>query len=295
MKFNFVANFSEIRLDKFLQKKTDISRSELKKYIDEGFAKVNGKVQKPSYKLEIGDEIEFEYQKEEVEIKKENLPLDIIYEDEEILVINKPQDMLVHPTNEVFEKTLVNALLYRYEKLGNMEDKIRPGIVHRLDKDTSGILAVAKTDEAYRNLVDSFSKGKVERKYLAIVHGNLRKDLVLDMPIGRKPKNRTKMAVVENGKIAKSKVHVIKNFDSYALLEVEIFTGRTHQIRVHLSNINHPVVGDLIYGYKNKLKIEKQLLHCYHISFEHPTTKKQLTFETKMPKRFEDFIKGTEK
>lgn len=278
------------RLDKFLDQKLEINRSQIKKHIESGNILLNGKIVKAGYSLKEGDKITVSFEDEE-KLLPENIYFDIIYEDEYLAVISKPQDLVVHPGAGNKSGTLVNGLLYKFKNLSNPIDEDRPGIVHRLDKDTSGLMIIAKNDEAYYKLVDMFKNREIEKHYLAIVHGNIYEDFDVDAPIGRDPNNRIKMKVVEeNSKHASTSFHVVKNFDKFTLLDVTLHTGRTHQIRVHLSYVNHPVVGDETYGIKNKYKINTQLLHAYKLKFIHPITGEELEIVDEFPKRFIDFI-----
>lgn len=278
------------RLDKFLDQKLEINRSQIKKHIESGNILLNGKIVKAGYSLREGDTITVSFEDEE-KLLPENIDFDIIYEDEYLAVISKPQDLVVHPGAGNKSGTLVNGLLYKFKNLSNPIDEDRPGIVHRLDKDTSGLMIIAKNDEAYYKLVDMFKNREIEKHYLAIVHGNIYEDFDVDAPIGRDPNNRIKMKVVEeNSKHASTSFHVVKNFDKFTLLDVTLHTGRTHQIRVHLSYVNHPVVGDETYGIKNKYKINEQLLHAYKLKFIHPFTGEELEIVDEFPKRFIDFM-----
>lgn len=279
------------RLDKYLQTNLNISRSQIKKYIKSGEVLVNNNKVKSGYILKNEDEIYIKYE-DEFLLEPEKIDFKILYEDEDIAIISKPQDLVVHPGAGNDKNTLVNGLLYRFDKLAETAEEFRPGIVHRLDKDTSGLMIIAKTNEAYEVLVDDFKNSNIYKEYLAIVEGNIENDGLVDEPIGRDPRNRVKMAVVyDNSKKALTEYKVLKNFDNYSLLLVHILTGRTHQIRVHMNYIGHPVVGDLVYGHKNKYKIDKQLLHAYKLKFKHPITKKELEFVDDYPERFEKFIK----
>ena len=291
-KNTFLVNTLDVdsRLDKFLDQKLEINRSQIKKHIESGNILLNGKIVKAGYGLKEGDNITVSFEDEE-KLLPENIYFDIIYEDEYLAVISKPQDLVVHPGAGNKSGTLVNGLLYKFKNLSNPIDEDRPGIVHRLDKDTSGLMIIAKNDEAYYKLVDMFKYREIEKHYLAIVHGNIYEDFDVDAPIGRDPNNRIKMKVVEeNSKNASTSFHVVKNFDKFTLLDVALHTGRTHQIRVHLSYVNHPVVGDKTYGIKNKYKINKQLLHAYKLKFIHPITGEELEIVDEFPKRFNDFM-----
>lgn len=282
------------RIDKYLANNLELSRSTIKKTIDENKVFVNGQTVKSSYKVNIDDLIVFTYIEEKINLVPKKMDLDIIYEDESILLVNKKKDTIVHPASNDQDHTLVNGLIYKYPELKNL-DPIRPGIVHRLDKDTSGALVVAKNKAAFDNLVDQFTKRQVVRKYYAIVHSRIENELEINRKIGRNEKDRTKMAVNEkNGKEAISLVRPIESFGPYSLVEVELKTGRTHQIRVHMASINHPVVGDLVYGRDNNYGIKTQLLHAYYLELVHPKTGHVLKFTTDLPEDFKDFIKRIE-
>lgn len=288
--FNVDKESVGLRLDKFLEENLDINRSQIKKNIVDGNILVNNKKVKAGYSLKLDDEISVEYE-DDFSLSPEKIAFDVLYEDDYLAVISKPQDLVVHPGAGNNSGTLVNGLLYRFKELSNPIDQDRPGIVHRLDKDTSGLMLIAKKDEAYYKLVDMFKNRQIDKHYLAICHGNIYEDFDLKAPIGRDPNNRIKMKVIdENSKEAFTSFKVLKNFDKYTLLDVHLHTGRTHQIRVHLAYVNHPVVGDEVYGIKNKFKINKQLLHAYKLKFIHPISGKELEIIDKFPVRFEDFI-----
>ena len=291
MRYEIKSEEENTRIDKYLSENFEFSRSFFKNLIDQGLVFVNGETVKSSYKLAIGDLIVFDYKKEEVKLIPKDIKLNILYEDDEILIINKPKNLVVHPGDIENQDTLVNGLIYKYKTLGNM-NSIRPGIVHRLDKDTSGLLVIAKTDTSYNSLVSQFSKGTVLRKYKALVHGKIENNSMIDKPIGRNERNRIKFAInYKNGKSAISIVKPLEIFNDYTLIEVELKTGRTHQIRVHLNSIGHPVVGDLFYGKKNEFGIDTHLLHAYSIGFVHPVTMQKLEFKSEVPKEFEDTIR----
>lgn len=292
-KNNFTVDLSSegLRLDKFLEKKLDINRSQIKKNIDLGNILLNKNIVKAGYCLKCGDKVEVSYE-DDFRILPEKIDFDIIYEDAYLAVISKPQNLVVHPGAGNKKGTLVNGLLHQFDELSNPIDEDRPGIVHRLDKDTSGLMIIAKKDEAYYKLVDMFKNREIEKHYLAIAHGNIFNDFDVNAPIGRDPKNRIKMKVIENNsKSAYTSFKVLKNFNNFCLLDVHLHTGRTHQIRVHLSYANHPVVGDELYGKTNKSKINKQLLHSYKLRFIHPITGENMDIVDKFPKRFEGFMK----
>lgn len=288
--FTIISEDVDSRLDKFLNKKLKINRSQIKKLIETGDILLNGRIVKAGYSLKEKDIITVSYEDEE-KLISENIDFDVVYEDEYLAIISKPQELVVHPGAGNKSGTLVNGLLYKFKNLSNPIDEDRPGIVHRLDKDTSGLMIIAKKDEAYYRLVEMFKNRDIEKHYLAIVHGNIYEDFDVNAPIGRDPNNRIKMKVIqENSKMASTSFHILKNFDKFTLLDVTLHTGRTHQIRVHLSYVNHPVVGDETYGIKNKFKINKQLLHAYKLKFIHPISGKELEITDNFPNRFNDFI-----
>ena len=291
-KYNFVVtDGDDIRIDKYLSTMTDISREKLQKLIENKEIFVNGSAIKSSYKIKINDLIAFNYIEEIIEILPEDIPLDVRYEDEHILVLCKPQELIVHPSQGIYSGTLVNGLLHYTKHLGNSSDEMRPGIVHRLDKDTSGLMVIAKTDEAYHKLVNMMKSREIKKTYLGIVHGNLRGDMYIDKPIGRSLRDRKKMAInYENGREAQTGMKVLENLGEYTLVELDLETGRTHQIRVHMASVGSPIVGDLVYGNKNKFGIDKQLLHAWKLQFKHPITGEEMEFSTEVPDRFEKFL-----
>lgn len=289
----------KIRIDKYLINELEYSRSKIKRMIDSNNILVNDKSVKSSYTLHIGDEITVnEEYSEVIDIIPEDIPLDIYYEDEYLLVINKPSGMVVHPAAGNQEKTLVNALMFHCNNnLSTLNGEVRPGIVHRIDKDTSGLLLVAKTDEVHADLAEQIAKKTVTRKYIALVQGIINEDTAtIDAPIGRDANNRKKMAVTDiNSKDAVTHLRVLERYAKATLIECKLETGRTHQIRVHLNYIGHPLVNDPVYGYK-KLDDENfgQMLHAKTLGFIHPITKEYLEFNSSPPKRFEE-IKNTYK
>lgn len=292
MKYRLVSEENNKRIDKYLAENTEFSRSVIKSLIEDDHVLVNDKAIKSSYKVEIGDVIVFNYIEEKLELIPKEIEFDIYYEDDDILVINKDKDRIVHPASNDQQDTIVNGLLFKYKTLGNM-DSTRPGIVHRLDKDTTGLLLIAKNDNAYENLVNDFSNRDVKRKYLALLHGQIDKPIKIDEPIGRNEKDRIKFGInYKNGKKAITQINPIEIYSKYTLAEVELFTGRTHQIRVHAESINHPLVGDLFYGYENEFKIKTQMLHCYYLKFNHPITKTQMEIKTEIPEYFQEVIKN---
>ena len=278
------------RLDVFLSEEVDWSRSQIKLQIDGGRALVNGEKRKAGFLVKNGDVITLSFSKEILEInaEAENIPLDIIYEDDDFAIINKPQGMVVHPAPGAYNHTLVNALLYHFENLSQGSNKIRPGIVHRIDKDTSGLLVVAKNDKAHESLAAQIAEHSCFRHYLALLEGNLKTDEGrIETFIGRNPQDRKMMAVVEDGKKAITNFKVIERFGDYCLVEFILETGRTHQIRVHSKHLGHPIVGDKTYGIKNqKFNLNGQLLHAYKLELTHPTSGKRMTFECDIPEYF---------
>ena len=284
-------NSQNKRIDSYLvEKKVNLSRTLIQKMLEDEKILVNGKKQKPSYKPEEGDVITIEIPKpEETNLKPQNIPIDIIYEDNDIIVVNKPKGMVVHPANGNPDGTLVNAILaICKDSLSGIGGEIRPGIVHRLDKDTSGLLIVAKNDQAHINMSKQIQDRKVIKKYIALVKGVIAEDsATIDMPIARSAKDRKKMAVDPKGKEAITHFKVLKRYDKYTLLEIKIDTGRTHQIRVHMAYIGHPVVGDMQYSNgKNEFGVEGQMLHSKYLEFDHPITGKRLKLEAPLPQYF---------
>ena len=294
-----VVDEENIRLDSYIAKKYNkLSRTMIQKLIEEGNILVNENKKKLSYKVILNDEITINVpETEETDIKPENIPLDIIYEDDDIIVINKPKGLVVHPANGNPDGTLVNAIMaICKESLSGIGGKIRPGIVHRLDKDTSGILIVAKNDKAHINLSNQIKNREMKKIYIALVRGVVNEnEATIDMPIGRSTKDRKKMAVRKDGKEAITHFKVLKRFPKYTLLEVKIDTGRTHQIRVHMAEIGHPVVGDVVYSNgKNDFGVVGQMLHAKSLDFKHPITGKQMHLEAELPKYFKDILEGEE-
>ncbi|PKM81688.1 MAG: RNA pseudouridine synthase [Firmicutes bacterium HGW-Firmicutes-14] len=277
-----------IRLDVVLSSlNPELTRSRLQKLIGTGEILVNGEQSKANYRVKEGDHITLRIpEPEALEIKGEEIPLDIIFEDRDILVVNKPQGMVVHPAAGNYSGTLVNALVEHCEDLSGINGVIRPGIVHRIDKDTSGLLVVAKNDRAHLGLANQIKDHRVNRRYLALVHGNIQEPRgIIEAPIGRDPKDRKKMAVVtRNSKPALTRYRVMERFGDYTLIECELETGRTHQIRVHLAFLGHPVAGDPVYGpKKNPLNLKGQALHAYQLEFEHPVTGEFMEFRADLP------------
>ena len=297
MKLIVSKEFEKERLDKFLLSNiTEHTRSYIKNLIESGKVFVNEeKIEKAGFSLRANDEIEFElFEPIPMEAKAENIPLNIVYEDEDLLVINKPQGMVVHPAVKNYEGTLVNALLYNVKDLSGINGVMRPGIVHRLDKETSGLLLVAKNDFAHNLLSEQIQTKTCKRYYKALVQFVLKEGSgEVKTYFGRDPKNRLKMAVLNDGKIAHTKFKVLKNYEGYSLVEYELLTGRTHQIRVHSAYLNHPIVGDKLYNpNKCKFNLNGQLLHAYKIEFFHPRTNEKLKFEIELPDYFLNVLNG---
>ena len=281
------------RIDKYLTDNTDYTRSKIQKMIENGNILVNNKQTKDSYKLKENDRITIEEYNEEIDIEPENIPLDIYYEDEDLIVVNKPSGMVVHPAPGNYSKTLVNALMYHTNNLSTINTSIRPGIVHRIDADTSGLLLVAKNDKTHNALAETIQKKEVVREYIALVEGVIMEDTAtIDAPIGRDKNNRKKMAVTsENSKDAITHIRVLDRYKDSTLIRCKLETGRTHQIRVHLNYIGHPVVNDPVYGYKKLIdKDFGQMLHAEKIGFVHPTTKEYMEFTAPLPDRFKKIL-----
>ena len=284
-----------IRLDKYLMDKLDISRSKVQKLIELDKILVNGKIVKSSYVVKENDIILVsDIEEENYDIEPENIKLDIVYEDEYLLVVNKPSGMVVHPGNGNYNHTLVNALMYHCNNnLSSVNGSVRPGIVHRIDADTSGLLLVAKNDMVHNDLAKQISEKSAVRKYICLVQGVIEEDsATIDAPIGRDKNNRKKMCVTgDNSKDAITHIKVIERYHSSTLIECTLETGRTHQIRVHMAYINHPVVNDLVYGY-NRVDDASfgQMLHAKEIGFVHPVTKEFMDFQVEPPKRFLEIL-----
>ena len=287
------------RLDTYIVDKIqELSRTTVKRLIDEEKILVNGKKQKSSYRPEKGDYISIDIpEAHEIELEAQNIPVPVIYEDNDIIVVNKPKGMVVHPANGNPDGTLVNAILAMCkDSLSGIGGEIRPGIVHRLDKDTSGLLIVAKNDEAHIKMSKQIQDRQVTKKYIALVKGVISEnEATIDLPIGRSTKDRKKMAVDAKGKNAITHFKVLKRYNNYTLLELKIDTGRTHQIRVHMSYIGHPVVGDSVYSNgKNEFGVEGQMLHARYLEFKHPITGEELKLEAPIPNYFEDVLQRLE-
>ncbi|MEI3610966.1 RluA family pseudouridine synthase [Pseudogracilibacillus sp. SO30301A] len=286
-----------IRLDKLLTNiNTEYSRQQIQQWIKGDYVSVNNEKQKANYKCKYGDIIKWDIPiAQTMEIKAEPIPLDILYEDEYLLVVNKPKGMLVHPTQSVMTNTLVNGLLHHCEYLSNLSGDDRPGIVHRLDKDTSGALLIAKDNETHEDLKKQFQDQTVTRIYEAVCFGVLSHSKgIIKAPIGRNPKNRSQMAVVENGREAETHFRVLKRFQQYTYVECELKTGRTHQIRVHLKYMNHPIVGDEVYCRKKSSLIKGQALYAKELGFIHPKTGVKKTFTVEQPEDFNNLLQRLE-
>lgn len=280
------------RLDKVLSEMMpDESRSHLKQAIEEDRVLVNSQVEKPKYKVQTGDQIEVTIPDPvPLDLEPENIPLDIVYEDDDVIVVNKPSGMVVHPSPGHPDHTLVNALLY-HSPLSTINGTYRPGIVHRIDKDTSGLLMVAKNDNAHRSLAAQLKNKTNLREYIALVHGVIKQDTgVIDAPIGRSPKDRKRQAIVADGRHAVTHFKVLERYLNYTLISCWLETGRTHQIRVHMKSIGHPLAGDPLYGPRKTIAGSGQFLHAKKLGFRHPVTGKQLVFEAPLPADFQKVI-----
>lgn len=279
------------RLDAFVAEQLDeLSRSLVKTLIENGVIRVDGKQQKPSYRLKAGEEIIVEIPAvRELKIKAQDIPLSFIYQDKDIAVVDKPKGMVVHPAHGNWENTLVNALLFHLKDLSGINGELRPGIVHRLDKDTSGIMVVAKNDMAHRQLAAQIKDHSINREYITLVHGIIKENLgSIEAPIGRSKQDRKKMAVIAGGRPAISNYQVLERLGNYTLLKVKLLTGRTHQIRVHFAYIKHPVVGDPLYGSgKKQLGLDTQALHAHLLGFKHPSSEEYHEFRSELPAYFE--------
>ena len=291
-----VVDEANVRIDKYLASKLDYSREYIGKLIDAKLVLVNGKVIKASYKINLNEEIIIH--DEEFKVEEDILPvkmdLNIVYEDEYLMVINKPSGLVVHPGNGNYNNTLVNGLMYYTKNLSDVGGEFRPGIVHRIDKDTSGLLLIAKTNQVHEILADDFKNKRIKREYIALLDGVFRQgSATIDAPIGRDKQNREKMAVVEDGKHAVTHMKVLKRYKEYTLVSCILETGRTHQIRVHMAYIGYPVHNDPVYAKKEATSFG-QFLHSYKMNFVHPITKKEMEFTCPLPKYFEEFLDSLE-
>lgn len=284
------------RLDVYLSEQLgDMSRSYIQKIIKDKKVEVNNKIEKAKYLVKEEDKIKIEIPAPKLlEVVAQDIPIDIVYEDDDVLIVNKPQDMVVHPAPGNYDNTLVNAILYHCkDKLSSINGVIRPGIVHRIDKDTSGLLMIAKNNNAHNSLAEQLKDHSITREYEFICHGVVKDDkITVNKPIGRNPKDRLKMAVVKDGKHAVTHFEVVERFENFTHMRARLETGRTHQIRVHALSINHPLLGDPIYGPKNtKFKLNGQTLHAKKLGFIHPTTNKYIEFDSELPEYFKEIIK----
>lgn len=289
-------NNSGQRVDKFIAEEFQISRGRVQNLLKEEKILINNESVKNKYLLLVGDEIEIlemEEEKKEIDIIAEDITLDIVYEDEYLIVINKESGMVVHPAPGNPDGTLVNALMYYSDRLSDVNGEFRPGIVHRLDKNTSGLIIVAKTNEVHNLLADMIKKREISRQYKALVHGTIKeKSAIIKAPIGRDPKDRKKMTVTDqNAKYAETELEVIERNLEYTFIKLKLATGRTHQIRVHSKYIKHPVVGDPEYGPRNSIDVQGQALHAYKLEFTHPITGKEMKIISPLPSYYQDALK----
>lgn len=297
-KLNMTVENQSGRIDKaIVEKFTEFSRSQIQQWLKDGFVTVNGDVVKSNYKVKAADEIEIIRQEPApLTVEAEDIPLEIVYEDDDVVVVNKPQGMVVHPSAGHASGTMVNALLFHIKNLSSINDVIRPGIVHRIDKDTSGLLMVAKNDEAHESLSQQLKDKTVIRRYVALVHGEIPHDKgTIDAPIGRSKINRQSQTVIEGGKPAVTHFTVLENFEDYTLIECQLETGRTHQIRVHMQYIKYPIAGDPLYGPRKTLPGQGQYLHAKTLGFVHPKTGEELYFEAELPENFQEILKTLNK
>ena len=293
----FVVTYKEAnnRLDKALSLfKSDLSRSYIAKLIEEGKVLVNDKQEKASYKVKENDAILLmDIEDKKSDIKEEDIPLDVVYEDDDIMIINKVQGMVVHPANGHYSGTLVNALMFQADSLSSINGVVRPGIVHRIDKDTSGLICIAKNDNAHHFLANQLKDHTMSREYIALVRGVIKENSgTIDMPIGRDKKDRQKMGIDKEGKPATTHFQVLERFNDHTLVKCQLVSGRTHQIRVHMSAIGHPVEGDPLYAGRNYDKLYKngQLLTAYKLKLIHPSSKKEMVFEIDLPDYFKEVL-----
>jgi 23S rRNA pseudouridine1911/1915/1917 synthase len=281
----------DIRIDKYLADKLpDYTRTFIQKLITSGNITVNEAVINARYKVKSNDKVTVCVPEPvDIEILPEDIPLDIIYQDDEIVIVNKPQGMVVHPAPGNYTGTLVNALLFHLkDQLSSINGEIRPGIVHRIDKDTSGLLMIAKNDKTHLYLSNLLKDHNIKRQYHAVVHGTFKDtEGIVELPIGRDPRDRKKMAITKDGRYAKTHYKVLETYKNFSYLELTLFTGRTHQIRVHMKHIGHPILGDMVYGPNNKtFGLDKQTLHAKVLGFVHPKTQQYLEFDSELPPYF---------
>ena len=287
------------RLDSYLAHSLDgVTRSRIKNLIEEGAVTVcNKTIKKSGFSLKAGDFIAISFEDPtELSALPEDIPIDVVYEDEDFLVVNKAQGMVTHPAPGSHSGTLVNALLFHIKDLSGINGVLRPGIVHRLDKDTSGLIVIAKNDKSHLSLSAQIAEKSAKRYYIALVDGNIKEDNgIVDMPIARHRTERKKMAIDKEGRPAKTAFKVLERYKNYTLVEYELFTGRTHQIRVHSTYLHHPIVGDPVYGGSNKFHLNGQLLHAFKLVLTHPSTGERLTFEAKIPEYFQEVLEKLRK
>ena len=266
-----------IRLDVFLANEVQLSRSEIQKFIEDNKVLVNDKPQKKNYKLNSNDKIKFDYEKEDKTIRAQKHYLDVVYEDEYLAIINKDKNVIVHPTETIYSDTLVNYLMYNFDNLSDVDGEYRRGIVHRLDKDTTGLIIIAKDNDTHLKLKEIIKNHEITKTYLCIVHGKIDESGTIEKYMSRNPKDRKKMMISDEGKLSISYYERLDCNEDYSLVKVQIKTGRTHQIRVHMNYIHHPILGDKLYGFKKeKILLDSQVLHAYNLQFIHPQTHEKI-------------------
>ena len=282
------------RLDVFLANEVELSRSEIQKFIEDKKVLVNDKPQKKNYKLNLNDKIKFDYEKEDKTIRAQKHDLDVVYEDDYLAIINKDKDVIVHPTETIYSDTLVNYLMYNFKNLSDIDGDYRRGIVHRLDKDTTGLIIIAKDNDTHLKLKEIIKNHEIIKTYLCIVHGKIDESGTIEEYMNRNPKDRKKMMVSDEGKLSISQYERLDYNDDYSLVKVQIKTGRTHQIRVHMNYIHHPILGDKLYGLKKeKILFDSQVLHAYNLQFIHPQTHEKINVIGKLKPDFMTAIEKT--
>ena len=275
------------RLDVFLANEMELSRSEIQKFIEDKKVLVNDKAQKKNYKLNSNDKIKFDYEKEDKTIRAQKHDLDVVYEDEYLAVINKDKNIIVHPTETIYSDTLVNYLMYNFDDLSDVDGDYRRGIVHRLDKDTTGLIIIAKDNDTHLKLKEIIKNHEITKTYLCIVHGKIDESGTIEKHMARNPKDRKKMMISDEGKLSISYYERLDYNEDYSLVKVQIKTGRTHQIRVHMNYIHHPILGDKLYGLKKeKILLNSQVLHAYNLQFIHPQTHEKINVIGKLKPDF---------